>query len=88
MLLRAAFALACLATLLAPIGVAAAAPTDAPSAPTAAPVIGTGDSRSDGEGPGLVGSPVGIALGVILVGAVTAVGTLVILRIAPPRRRG
>ena len=30
------------------------------------PVIGSGDSRSDGEGPGLVGSPLVIAMGVVV----------------------
>lgn len=48
--------------------------------------IGTGDSRSDGEGPGLVGSPLAIALGVIILGVATAVGTLVVLRIGGGRR--
>lgn len=59
-----------------------AGPTLPPSPASGAPVIGSGDSRSDGEGPGLVGSPVAIALGVVVLGFVTAVGTLVVLRLA------
>jgi hypothetical protein len=53
---------------------------------TEGPVIGTGDSRSDGGGPGLVGSPVAIALGVVVLGLITAAGTLVALRFTGARR--
>lgn len=61
------------------------APTEA--APSARPpVLGTGDSRSEGEGPGLVGSPVAIAVGVVLVGVLTAAGTLIVLRLTGGRR--
>lgn len=52
------------------------------------PVIGTGDSRSDGGGPGLVGSPVGLALGVVLLGVITAAGTLVMVRVSRRGRSG
>jgi hypothetical protein len=52
------------------------------------PVIGSGDSRSDGEGPGLVGSPAAIAVGVVVLGLATAGVTLVALRIGGSRRRG
>jgi hypothetical protein len=47
-----------------------------------APVIGSGDSRSDGEGPGFVGSPVAIAVGVVVLGLATAIGTVVVLRVS------
>jgi hypothetical protein len=53
---------------------------------TEGPVLGSGDSRSDGGGPGLVGSPVAIALGVVVLGVITAVGTLVVLRVTGTRR--
>lgn len=50
-------------------------------------VLGSGDSRSEGEGPGLVGSPVAIAVGVVLLGGITAAGTLIVLRVTGGRRR-
>lgn len=82
--------LGCL-VLVAPVaaqqgeGPAGPAPTEA--APSARPpVLGTGDSRSEGEGPGLVGSPVAIAVGVVLVGVLTAAGTLIVLRLTGGRR--
>jgi hypothetical protein len=58
-----------------------------PPTPVASPepVVGTGDSRSDGGGPGIVGSPLAIALGVVLLGAMTAAGTLVVLRVTRSR---
>ena len=49
--------------------------------PSAAPVITTGDPRSDGGGPGLVGSPIEIALAVVLLGSVTVAGTVLVLRL-------
>lgn len=61
-----------------PANVLAASPT-----PTAAPV---GDTRSSGEGPGLVGQPVVIALAVVALGLLTAGLTLLFLRVARPRR--
>ena len=57
------------------------APTLIPIA-TTGPVILGGDIRSDGAGPGLVGSPLAILLGVILLGAVTVAATMVIARFA------
>lgn len=80
------------AVLLAPAATLAQAPgTPGPVAtaqpvPSAPPMIGTGDSRSEGEGPGLVGSPVAIAVGVVVLGVLTAVGTMVALRIGGSRR--
>jgi len=56
-----------------------------PTAASPAPVVGTGDSRSDGGGPGIVGSPVAIAVGVILLGAITAAGTLLVVRVTRSR---
>jgi hypothetical protein len=73
-----------LAMLLAPVTVLAQAPTT-PGA-SVPPVIGSGDSRSEGEGPGFVGSPLAIAVGVVALGVVTAVGTLIVLRVSGPRR--
>lgn len=52
------------APLIVPATTLGASPT-----PTAAPV---GDTRSSGEGPGLVGQPFVIALGVVLLGLVSA----------------
>jgi hypothetical protein len=54
-----------------------------PSAGTV--VIDTGDPRSNGQGPGLVGSPFAIAIGVILLGLIAAGGTLLYLRVADRR---
>ena len=45
-------------------------------------VVDTGDSHSNGQGPGLVGSPFAIAIGVVLLGLVAAGGTLLYLRVA------
>ncbi len=47
--------------------------------PTILPPI---DPRSDGQGPGLVGSPLVIAVGVIFLGALTALVTALVLRLA------
>jgi len=44
-------------------------------------VLVPGDPRSDGEGPGLVGSPIAVALGVVLLGVVSAGATLLVLRL-------
>lgn len=49
--------------------------------PSAATVIEAGDPRSDGEGPGLVGSPIEIALAVVLLGLVTTAGTALVIRL-------
>lgn len=54
-------------------------------APSPANVVTSGDPRSAGEGPGLVGSPVEIALGILLLGLVTVAGTAVMVRVI---RRG
>jgi hypothetical protein len=67
-----------LAVLLIAIGVTLGAD------PTAVPaeVLGSGDLRSEGEGPGLVGSPLLILGGVVVLGVVTALATALIVRLA------
>lgn len=52
--------------------------------PQATPVavVFSGDPRSDGAGPGLVGSPLAILLGVIALGLVTVLVTVVLARLA------
>ena len=54
------------------------APTAAASERTE-PIIG-GDPRSDGQGPGIVGSPLGVLAGVIGLGLITAGVTIVVVR--------
>jgi hypothetical protein len=44
-----------------------------------------GDSRSEGSGPGLVGSPLGVLLAVVALGLATALLTVVIARLAARR---
>jgi hypothetical protein len=76
-------AIVVVALWLAPV--AAQGPAVSPPVPTMAPVIGSGDSRSEGEGPGFVGSPVAIAVGVVVLGLATAIGTVVVLRVGGRR---
>jgi hypothetical protein len=59
--------------------------SSSPSASAGTVVIDTGDPRSNGQGPGLVGSPFAIAIGVVLLGAIAAGGTLLYLRVADRR---
>jgi hypothetical protein len=61
-----------------PFTVHAAEPSPTPS------VIGTGDPRSEGEGPGLQGSPLLILLGVVGIGITTAAATVLYLRLRRP----
>jgi hypothetical protein len=65
------------APLIAPATVLGASPT-----PSAAPV---GDTRSSGEGPGLVGQPFVIALGVVVLGLVAAGLAIAYARLTAPR---
>lgn len=44
-------------------------------------VLAPMDPRSDGQGPGLVGSPLIVALGVILLGALAAAVTALVVRL-------
>jgi hypothetical protein len=48
-------------------------------------MLASGDSRSDGSGPGLVGSPLVVLAGVVVLGAATAILTALLAR---ARRRG
>ncbi len=73
-----ALALALLAVGLACLVAAAADPT---AAPTAQAVLAAGDLRSEGAGPGLVGSPLLILGAVVLLGLATALATAVLLRL-------
>lgn len=62
--------------------VASAAMTTLPArSASPEPPIVAGDPRSEGEGPGIMGSPVVIALGVVALGVVTAAVTLLVLRL-------
>ena len=67
-----------LVALATPVAVLAASPTPGPAA---------GDPRSAGEGPGFVGAPGLAVLGVLVIGAASAVLTLVYVR-ATARREG
>jgi H+/Cl- antiporter ClcA len=55
--------------------------------PTASPgeLLSGGDSRSEGSGPGLVGSPLGVLLAVVALGLVTALLTIFLARVATRR---
>lgn len=64
------------ATLAALLGTSVAMAGE--PAPSIVPPL---DPRSDGGGPGLVGSPLVVALGVILLGALAAVVTALVLRL-------
>ena len=73
-LVRLAFVAAVAALLLLAVpGVHAASPSPG--------VVGPGDTRSEGEGAGLVGSPVLVALGVVGLGIAAAGATLLYLRL-------
>ena len=56
----------------------------APPARAASPsptVVAGGDARSEGEGAGLVGAPLLVAFAVLAIGAVTALVTIVFVRL-------
>jgi hypothetical protein len=83
---------ALLVVLALPLPAHAASPSEsiAPIAPSASATAGTividaGDPRSNGQGPGLVGSPFAIAIGVVLLGLIAAAGTLLYVRVADRR---
>jgi hypothetical protein len=44
-------------------------------------IVAPGDTRSEGEGAGFVGSPLLVALGVVLLGVGTAAVTIIYLRL-------
>lgn len=81
---RGALVVLALLLLLLPGGPAAATSPDASPRAGDPGVIGTGDPRSEGEGPGLVGSPLLVALGVVALGLVTAAVTVVAVRLTRP----
>jgi hypothetical protein len=62
----------------------ATAPASATAFPVASPagavVVETGDPRSEGQGPGLVGEPLLVLAGIVLVGLATVIATIVIAR--------
>jgi hypothetical protein len=68
--------LAALLVLIAAVAVLGIDPTASPSMIPA--VLEGGDLRSEGEGPGLVGSPLLILGAVVLLGVVTATATVLI----------
>jgi hypothetical protein len=81
-----------LVVLTLPLQADAASPSESvpPRSPSASAtagtiVIDTGDPRSNGQGPGLVGSPFAIAIGVVLLGLIAAAGTLLYVRVADRR---
>jgi hypothetical protein len=79
-------AFAVMALTLLPATTAAQGPgTPAPAA-TTQPMVGSGDARSEGEGPGIVGSPVAIAAGVVVLGVLTALGTVLVVRVTGSHR--
>jgi hypothetical protein len=65
--------------LLLAAGAAAADPTPAPVGLLA------GDSRSEGVGPGLVGSPLGVLVAVVALGVATATITAILARLLQRR---
>ncbi len=67
------------ALMLAALGIIVLAAEPAPS------IVAPVDPRSDGQGPGLVGSPLGVALGVIFLGVVVAAVTALVLRLTGER---
>lgn len=73
--LRATFVAVVALTLVATLAVGAE------PAPTPGVLFEGGDPRSDGTGPGLVGSPLLILLGVVMLGLATAVATAIIVRL-------
>ncbi len=67
------------ALMLAMLGMIVLAAEPAPS------IVPPVDPRSDGQGPGLVGSPLDVALGVILLGVAVAAVTALVLRLTGER---
>jgi hypothetical protein len=60
--------------------------TTAAADPTPLPVgLIAGDSRSEGVGPGLVGSPLGVLIAVVALGVATAMVTAVLARLLQRR---
>jgi hypothetical protein len=59
-------------------------PSTAPMPSPTPGILDTGDPRSNGQGPGLVGSPFAVVLGVVALGVLAAGGTLLYLRLTQP----
>jgi hypothetical protein len=78
------FALAALALGVTLMAILLCAASTLGADPSAIPVIvlGGGDARSEGSGPGLVGSPLVVLGGVIALGLVTALVTILLARLA------
>ena len=81
--LVARWVLICVLTLVALPGlrVVGQSPGPTPVPEPSSGVIRTGDPRSEGEGPGIVGSPLGIAVGVVGLGLLAAGGTALYVRV-------
>ena len=79
---RGVVAAACLVLVLG-LTLVALAVADAPvrAASPSPAIVSGGDTRSEGEGAGFVGSPLFVALGVIAIGVGTALATLVAVRL-------
>ena len=74
-------ALAVVVLLLMLLTVAAGAAEPSPS-PGAAVLLEGGDLRSEGEGPGISGSPLLVLAAVVALGLGTALGTVVLSRVS------
>lgn len=57
------------------------APRTVLSASPSPPIVSGGDTRSEGEGAGFVGSPLFVALGVVAIGVGTALATVAVVRL-------
>jgi hypothetical protein len=79
--LAAAILLATAVTLAVAAPILSASPSPGATA-TPLPIIVPGDPRSEGEGPGLVGSPLAVLAGVIVLGVAAAVVTALVVRLA------
>jgi len=77
--------LACLAAALVVVLLPVILPTAALGATPSPTVVPGGDTRSSGEGPGLVGQPLVVALGVVLLGIASAGVAVLYARLGRPR---
>ena len=85
--LRSVLRAVCLAGILTALVVPALlAPASAAAASPSPGVVAGGDTRSEGEGAGLVGSPFLVALAVVGVGLAAAGLTIVYVKLAGDRR--
>jgi hypothetical protein len=84
---RASIALIAPGLVLVAVIVALALPALAAAA-SPLPSADTGDTRSSGQGPGLVGAPGAAILAVVAIGLAAVLLTLVYVRLTSPGRRG